>query len=744
MRRFTIALVALAGLLVVGLTGPQTEPATAADYTWDGGAGAGDLNWSSALNWNHPTWPDTVPVNNAADRVNLGTTVPIIDVNGYAVNLPDMTVFMGKQGFTLQDTAGTGSITAKVFQVQCYGASFYPAITAGTLLANYRVAGINYYDTVDTGTIDLTSGYHTFYGNVTATTEVKIAGGTQGDGNIYLKAQGANPAASLTTPKITVSGGSSYSRSRIEAGGLVDVDNVTVTSGGKYFAQAANSIGDASTVVTLDKSGLLQLVVAQTAFPKVNVNAYGILYGDMTGADFTPSTGNVTLAEDAVYVPTVDAVAPPTQANTGLGAVVWEGFTSAKSVYTSGNDGTNIFKGPAVGYWSAATLSGFTVNAQAGSGPVKFLIASTRNEYETSSIGSGTIWNGSDNTVADITVRNGDAEVKLQLNNALNSGVDYTAPDNKYVRTFNVIGQVGKETRPVLVANANNEMIRAEQTFNASNGNVSGSWGGNMHGTLNVTNGFFSTSTTFDANDGYLALHGTAVLSPNATAFEALGDHFSYDADARLVVESGAGAYDYDASPVMADILTHADYTRSGYSVQTIVGDRRIGHGKYVIAAWDQTNANGYTTATGARFLSANNAPAGVTPTIGFAASISNMPIGLEVYAPEAIVVCGSDDPTRIPYRGTGGITNVLADKTVTFQKAVTAAGVRLLSGTATFNLDLVTGTIEDRSRNPDHGHRQDGQRLHLGERHWQVDRRPWPDRRSRREDQARHRHRHD
>jgi hypothetical protein len=694
MKRVLLFRVALSLAAIAALTIPSAV--FAYDYNWD--AGGTDDYWNTPENWKD----DTVPVDNAADRVNIGGGYSI-DLNGATPNLPSMPVYTSS---SIADGPGTGSITCDF--IQPGSVEIHPAIISNRVQTNR--GSPKFYGTINTGTISLyMDGNIYFYNDANATTEMTFVGQSFYSPVVYLQPDPSTPTVypTLTTPHLELDG----VRGNFHANGNVDADTVLVTDGYKYHVKRDGAIGDATTAVTLSDSGYLGFDVAVTNFPQVTVGAYGILSGNLTGATFGGG-GNVTFLENSVYAPTTGPATAPTQANTGVGAIVYEGMDlGSKTVYTSGDDGTNIYKGPAIGHWSPATSSGFTVQAISNTGPVQFLVAGSCGTWDNPKIGGGTIWIGDDKgTPGDNSDDDRSALIKVKpagegglwLDYALNQNVDYAIANNSYVTEFNIVGVDGCISGRVgFTTGSNREMIREEQTFNLSNVSMSGgshwsNWylGGNMHGTLTLSNSVFgspnaSNNGTFDSDDGYLTFKDTVVIpmdTGNLGWLEPLGSRFSYDADARLVLKFGnndLAAFDYTTNPVMADMMQHADITHSSYGVTRFQNDVQLGHEKYFIGSMDQANGNGFEAKNGTeRILSAGNAPTGTQNVLGFAAAMANLPIKLEIYAPGCKIVCGTDDPDRILY-APWDFENVVPENVVQFYDHITAESMDVLSGSA-------------------------------------------------------------
>ena len=694
--RFLLAV----ALTMVGLCAMAGTATAQTNYSWDAG-GATDANWTQALNWNS----DTVPVNDPnGGKVTLNNGT-FTDMNGLATDLSNMRVEFFKQGFTLADTPGTGSITCDIFHVQNYGASFYPAIICDTLQATYRVAGIKYYDTVDANTINLYSGQHYFYSDTTADVEVKVWDGANGDGIMYMRADGGSPVPSLTTPKITVDGPPSL----FSAEGLVDVGTVDVLNGAKYIAIGNNSIGDASTVVTLSQGGFLELKQAQAAFPTINLGGdYNVLVGAMTGADYTPTTGNVALVANTIFASS-DAV-DPTRADLGGDATLYQAVTNGNKVVTVGDNETDaIFKAAAVGaFFGAGQMDNASFTAEPGSGNLQILYVGTgcpetRNNNK---------YFGDANRTADIKVVNG---ALIRLTQSFNQDYDYVADtDPTRINTFNISGEVGKESTTILDHyRTNSTHIKEGQTWNISNGKWNpGTYfaGKGQHGDLTLTDGIVGQpGTAYSASDsGFtMTLGGTFILEAHTASthgyYEALDANFSYSGKPIITITDGQNYdIDYDGVglnpiPIMADLMQNADISSATYKAVNFVGDLRIGHDKYLYNGLYRIDDHaGVTTGTGAQIIPAGNQPGGETAIIGIAATAlgsgNNIDIDMEINGPDAIVRIGTTDPDRIVVANSGGFVAAIPTGTVIFHKTVAAQEIQVQSG----SLQILAGASLD------------------------------------------------
>jgi hypothetical protein len=229
---------------------------------------------------------------------------------------------------------------------------------------------------------------------------------------------------------------------------------------------------------------------------------------------------------------------------------------------------------------------------------------------------------------------------------------------------------------------------------------------GGLLGTLTLSNGVFAQPTSaFTALDtGKLHFGDRAVvdltLTNNLGYLEALGTDDVTCSGRPIALLYGSTAptinnLNLGANQVLAKVLGSCDLIWNSYLSVTFTSDLPVGHARFAYNCWDRTDsARGLYPKVGTEKITyAANAPAGETPWIGFAATAQSLTIGMAVDAPAAIVQCGTDDPTRLVRPG--AFTGVTANNTVTFTNTVTAAGIRILSGTAAFSKDLSTTNLQ-------------------------------------------------
>ncbi|MBE3134825.1 MAG: hypothetical protein IMZ55_15265, partial [Acidobacteria bacterium] len=107
---------------------------------------------------------------------------------------------------------------------------------------------------------------------------------------------------------------------------------------------------DEDTVVNIGADSYFDIQIGQqdTYFPEFHVGSFGILGGDLTGADFgSGGNQNVYLSEDSVLVVDPDTAAfNPTREEMSDKSILWLGVVDLADVYTNLGDGTtSVYKG---------------------------------------------------------------------------------------------------------------------------------------------------------------------------------------------------------------------------------------------------------------------------------------------------------------------------------------------------------------------------------------------------------------
>ena len=703
--------------ILVAFLGGMT--ANAGNVDWDNGEPANNY-WNSPANWVGDGLPGSGdnPQFSGGPKSTAITPAYTADLNGAAINVGSGTVglYKGNEGgFALIDSAGGGSITCGVFHVQQGGRPAYEVrvpVTATTeIRTRYRLGSVKFYGELNTPEVDLGRGDGVyFYGDVNATSVFKLVLDDSST-NAYLMPNpevGGSPTPTLTTPLVHLEDSSS----KFEVSGIVDADTIEITDGARYFAKHASGLGDATTNVTVSNGGYLQIDIPQASLALINVGAFSVLAGDLTGATYGGG-GKVTLVENAVLAPASGSPVP-TRADLGGDAILYQGLTTTNNTVTVGdNEVDAIYKGAAVGaFYGNTNMTNTSVTAQAGSGNLQVVFAgagcpnvSNNNRF----FGDGT------STTADIAVLNG---ALFRLRGSLNSDYDYVAGgEPTRIDTFNISGEAGKEAVTILDHyNTTGTHITEGQTWNISNGKWNpGTYvaGRGQHGDVTLTDGIMQqagTAYSATADDGFtLTLAGRTVVETHDAAnhgfLEELSGNFSYSGMPVVTLTNNQNyAIDYDtspagANPILADLMMNADISSVTYQQIYFDGDLKIGHGKYLYnALYRQDDHAGVSSATG-KIVPAGNQPSGEKPIIGFAATAlgsgKNIDIDMDVDAPGAIIRCGTTDPDRIMVASSGGFVTAVPTGTVIFHGGVAADELQVRSGTAQFAQDLDIATID-------------------------------------------------
>jgi hypothetical protein len=441
------------------------NPAGAANRTWDNGDAANNY-WNTTANWSD----DLTPVDGDGVQLNGGPkSQPIdadhtIDLNGAAINLPASTIgfYKGSEGgFSIEDLIGTGSINCNIFHVQQGGRAaggtgyeVHVPITALTeVRTRYRLGTVKFFDTITTPEMDLGRGANYMYGDVAATTIFKVVEDDAATG-AYLQVHPTTAVVpTLTTPLVQIDDSSST----FYAAGVVDADAVNI-NGGRYFAEVDGALGDATTAVTVSGGGFLQLNVAQAALASIDVGAFSVLTGNLTGATY--GGGNISLADNAILAITDGPT--PTEADLGLAAgvkdaLVWQGIL-ADGTYAVGDDGDSIWKGVAIGSFTNTVINK-TLQSPTGAGDLN--VAWLGKSYNKVVIKMDMI--SMDETgVANIYLNGTFSSTRT------NGGFNRLNSDANAVTTFNL--KSNRADTDVAATLTGDFVIKADQTFNFTGG----------------------------------------------------------------------------------------------------------------------------------------------------------------------------------------------------------------------------------------------------------------------------------
>ena len=711
-RTLPVVLVVLVGMFALA------APANAAETKWISGldpAPNAIWLWNDANNWNAtvPADGDTISFDDADITPNPGSTPVGIDMKGADANLPaanfKKTYGARKLAYFNSDflTPNNNPLTSQF--------DFTPVLPATTIQEAASASPALIIDTLN---------FHTdhqehFLIPVKAKALNVGMGQPTGEGSAGVTFWGPLSAPTGESLSVVVNNSRNWRLANLHLNNTTTIDSLTVehsahvyfndntatvgalTLGGNGAVLHVNTAALTLPAVTVPAGARVQIEKMQTTWPTgmLTVAEHGSLIGDMTSADFTPGTGNVDLQDGAIFAPDADTGAP-TLAQLGGTAKLYESVTTANKTLNVGHDGTTIYKGAAFdATYGSYRAGGVTVRANTGSGDLDLLYVIGAPQLD-----AVKLYGDESSTTANIqAVQLGSVSLYKAFN--WNFRADYAAEPH-LIRTINITGEQGKEGNTVLIFNGNDDKILAEQTFNVSNGRVSAtqSLTGNMKGTLTLTNGIFTQPTDdFALTDGTFAIAGTTIIeladTNNLNFLENLGARFTFSGMPIVALAAEKDyALDYNpagATPVLANLLVNADIANNSYKELRLTGDLQIGHNKYYQNSVYRSNGfnPGVTTSNGSRIIAAGNAPVGETDVLGLAALDENLNIEVEVYAPGAIVRCGTSDPTRIT-KAYAGLENSSASKTIYFKRTLTAAELDIQSGTAQFSVDLAIADV--------------------------------------------------
>ncbi|HUU92935.1 MAG TPA: PA14 domain-containing protein, partial [Phycisphaerae bacterium] len=332
---------------------------------------------------------------------------------------------------------------------------------------------------------------------------------------------------------------------------IADVLNgASPTIGGTVNVNADGAVYGAN--LNLVTGGYIDFTVTQTPanFPTIVLGAMTGIGGDLTGADYDPDTGNVTLAVNAVLVPAAGPL--PTRAQAG-GATLYLGLTdvSSTATYDLGDGGgpNDIFKGGAIGNWTNAGDFEATLNDIGTSGIEVMMTGDmTLNSFTTLNTAN--------------TVRGSEFLGVGQLTIA--SPVDTIGGSNLITRTgyFDPVDSSGSDTTGDYIVRLEANSIGAGQTLRVKKGAISlrapdaiqtpsnGTLEVGEHAQLNLDDGDDGKYP----NWGYYNILADGVVRINGDAAMNKGAVFTIDASAYVYLDGNisVNAADPNRKPMVS------------------------------------------------------------------------------------------------------------------------------------------------------------------------------------------------
>jgi len=568
---------------------------------WTDGA-ANDL-WEDTNNWGGNPVPGLLGNVTGADFTDNSVTGGPVDINGQTIDIGTNTILVKYKPYQFIDGAGGGSITCGVFRNN----------NDATITMAVPVNASNFIK-FDRGSWTLQAG------------------------------------AVLTTPKLwvirtnTVTAGSIDATWILNEGAysldmgldLIDTDTIDIKTGFTYNADVDGALGDANSTVNIGAASTLNINAPQTTdFPgKINVAGGGVLAGDLAGADYDTTTGNVAFEAGAVFAP--DAGSPvPTVGQ--IGTVLYQAVDDAT---TSGSftvgDPTTVYKGAAFGPWTGPNTTDIKSVITASAGDLELMAVGQRAEIHpdaTLNAPSG---------AANLYVPGGEAQFQI-ISGAINGNSAGTAT------TFNVFSNEGNENQTVLTSSGG--VIAGGQTFNISKGifplDASAANADILQGTLNIvgiaaldlTGG---TTPLVSHAGGSINLQDNAMLRVNADASAALSlltPAQITTAGNTIVFLDSPQTYDITAGSAFEKVLSESNVWTVGNNTHTAFGGDGllIGDGKFIVShRGGGGNRREYLDGT-------IRAASGTT--IGFASNNTCMNINGVVAAAGATLQINSTDP---------------------------------------------------------------------------------------------------
>lgn len=607
MNRFRwFAVLFAAVLLAVGTAGQ------AATWTWTGTDG--DI-WSAPNNWNTPVGDANIPgVDYIGDQVNFGILDDVIDLAGVS---PDVgKVYISTKGVDIVNNGAAAALNCTDFQLHnAEGGNgthvYVPVNASGRLFTTRKTYNVHFYEDCTFSAIEMGQSNPVFYKPVTITqaeglevfySSINIGGGP----NYTFK-------DTLTTGDVTIWSDAS------EAATLTADSNAT--------------LANVSGTVTINGGGVLQLNEAQNVLPAMEVNAFGLLRGDVTGVTY--GAGNVNINDDAILALT--AGPEPTTSDLGLvsgvkDAPAWKGVT-ADGTFEIGDDGDSVYKGVAIGAYTEGQWAGKTLRAPAGTGNLQVVIT-----------GGAPTRVGVNGLYMETADQTGVADINLLGSIDWKGGTVNQNPDGNSVTTFNMSTDRSASAGALLANLHNNFTVQTDQTYNFSGMGYVRIDETNMKGKLSFSNG------------SSMSLYGPLNSDPNIHV--TFGDNGIWDmwehdttdienldfdtqitmSDSTVLNFTRNGVYSYDDAnnPNLIKFIGNAHISMRGTTTLPDAG-LPLGDGKFM-RAYDsmtlQTSGTGIVQALGDS-----------TGVIGFAAAPNEtLTVAMTVDANGGTVQIGSDD----------------------------------------------------------------------------------------------------
>ncbi|HZZ45044.1 MAG TPA: dockerin type I domain-containing protein [Tepidisphaeraceae bacterium] len=352
----------------------------------------------------------------------------------------------------------------------------------------------------------------------------------------------------------------------------------TYISGGLLIASQPDSFGtNPASTIHAQTNGIVKFLSPQSPFHRVNVDAYGGIGGDLTGALFSGPSQNVFFSDGSIFLAS-STVLPVRGVDIDHPAFLL-GLESSDLSATTGEDPaqTSIFRGVALGpYTPAVPYGGYTgtITSYSGTDPLEVYLNSglwvlTNVSFNTSDTATGVHFEGIGE--GRIGAAHGSATVFTATGDPLNDS------SNNYVMS---LGDHATLAPGESVHISNGDLFTGYQDSVSNNANVY------IHNTGTYVIGAFNTipdgsptTGTFNIDAGgavYLAenYNGPSPTVPNLTS----GATFNFSPGSLLILESNDSTIDNSAPnaiPTTADIILQTHSTSISFSDPIVLGDSR-------------------------------------------------------------------------------------------------------------------------------------------------------------------------
>ncbi|HEY9248625.1 MAG TPA: PEP-CTERM sorting domain-containing protein [Rariglobus sp.] len=495
--------------------------------TWDGNAGVGDLNWSTALNWSDDagaagkavvfdnTFGATANATTAGNIVDASLT---IDSLGYANSGSTWQVTQIGSGVTLTLDAGTAPATILSVSGGAVAATNAAITGAGSLVVNEATSNV-FVGNSNTGpqvaTLDM-SGLGAFTATVN---EFQLGVGVRGIGIVNLAGTNTITASKLRVGDVTLStSGGNPNILRLGGGNTLNVDTIAVGanySSGTLTFRSGLPTTSSVTIRAKDGVGRADMSIGVNGTTSVNNGMAGTV--NFTGGTVDALINTLTIAQRA-----------DTNANGTI--------TGTLSMSRGTIDATSVIVGKTLAAGSGASATTGTINVSGGA----FTAGSVVMAQNLSGARTGLVGNLNVSGTGAVTVAGNVTTGDVQGTGAVTANVTVSGGALTVGGNLAEGANGASVTSTVTLSGGTLDMTRgniAVDTFTFTGGTLKNvaSFSAGTSGGLNVQNAS-TLAYDVDASFASTVLTGTLTLGASANLRLTLADDFAPTGSLLLVV----------------------------------------------------------------------------------------------------------------------------------------------------------------------------------------------------------------